>query len=232
MNRKKGPKALRSRSRARNIRLLLVDDHPIHLAALKHYLARRSRFRVATLFMDGIDSVGKAKLASPDVVLVNMRMPRFDGASVTKLLLETAPAFKIIGFSGPDERRGVLAMLRAGARGYVVSTCSSAEMLRAVETVYRGDLFFSAPVLKMIADDYASDQAQNNPGTAGELKDQERQIIARVADGRCNKEIADDLDLSVRTVEKYRERLMAKLKIKTASGLIKFAIRNGIASLD
>lgn len=231
-NRKRKSLSLRSVTSKRPSRLLLVNDHTISLAALRLYLQRWTRCRVITLRLDRIEAIRKAKVAGPDVVLLDMRMLRFDGASVTKLLLDSAPDSKVIAFNGAEDHRTLLAMLRAGARGYVTHACSSLELLRAVDTVRRGEFFFSPSVLRMIAHDFTLGKSEVGREDERELTERERKILAFIADGLCNKEMASALGLSVRTVEKYRESLMAKLQIKTVSGLTKFAIRNGIATLD
>lgn len=230
--RERKPPPLRIDLKLRAPRLLLVDDHEIGLAALKLYFARRTTFKVITLSLRRLESIQQAKAPRPDLALVNVRMPHFDGPSVTKFLLETAPASKVIGFNGSEDRESVLAMLRAGARGYIVSACGSAELFRALEAVQRGDLFFSPSILRMIADDYALGQAPLGAVATGGLSERDRKIVAFIADGLCNKEIASALSMSVRTIEKYRETLMSKLQIKTISGLTKYAIRHGITTLE
>ena len=213
-------------------RLLVIDNHEIGLTALKHYFAARTSFKIATLWLDRVESLLHPGEPIPDLVLVNLGMAGFDGAVITRLLLKAAPASKVVGFNGVEDRQAVLSMLRAGARGYVLNTCSSSELLRALERVRRGELFFSPTILRMIAEDYALNGVRFGEGSPDELSEQERKVVAFVADGHSNKEIADRLKTSVRTIEKHRERLMAKLRIKTISGLTKFAIRCGITSLD
>ncbi|MBI2946669.1 MAG: response regulator transcription factor [Verrucomicrobia bacterium] len=222
----------RFRNGAHKRKLLLVDDQEINLAALRLYFASRTSFQVRTLWLDRMESIRKPKALKSDVTLVNLSMRTCDAANVTKALLEVAPASKVIGFNGADDRGMILAMLRAGARGYLNKACTSAEIGRALATVQRGELFFSPSVLKMVAVDYASGESQPGRPASGALPDRDRKIIAFIADGLCNKEIAGALGLSVRTIEKYRETLMAKLRIRTVSGLTKYAIRHAITRLD
>ena len=164
--------------------------------------------------------------------MMNMRMLQVDAAAATKRLLDSLPKTKVIGFSGLEDRKAILSMIRAGARGYLLKGCSSRELFRAVEMVNRGAAFFSAPVSKMIEDDYLQTFATPEQNKTSELKECERKILTMIADGMSNKEIASALTMSVRTIEKYREILMAKLQIRSIAGLTKFAIRNGISRLS
>jgi DNA-binding NarL/FixJ family response regulator len=214
------------------IKLLLVDDHEIALEALKLYFSIRSNFDVTAIAADRLDAIQNAKTKAPDVVMMNMRMPQVDAAAATKRLLERLPKTKVIGFSGLEDRKVILSMIRAGARGYLLKGCTSRELFRAVEAVNSGVAFFSAPISKMIEDDYLQNFSTPQQNGTCELKECERKILTMIADGLSNKEIANTLTMSVRTIEKYRETLMAKLQIKSIAGLTKFAIRNGMARLD
>lgn len=219
-------------STPKRIKVLLVDDHALTLEALKHYFSRRSRFAVSSMVLDGAPTLEKLRSAPPDVVIMNMHMAQLDGARATQLFLRTFPKTKVIGFSGFEERTAVLSAIRAGARGYLLKARSSRELFQAVDQVNRGEVFFSPSISKMIEDDYFQNLAQPSEPAAGALTAGERKILARVADGLSNKETAAALGISVRTVEKYRESLMAKLKIRSVAGLTKFAIRAGLSSLE
>lgn len=221
----------RRRIGAPKARLLLVDDQEINLAALRLFFRSRTEYQVKTLWLDRLDSITKPNGSKPDVALVNLGMRNFDAALVTKTLLEAVPTSKVIGFNGSEDRGMILSMLRAGARGYLDNACSSAEMSRALATVQRGELFFSPCVLKLVAADYAA-ETKSDSSVEPALPERDRKIIAFIADGLCNKEIASAFGISVRTIEKYRETLMARLRIRTVSGLTKYAIRTGITTLD
>ena len=225
-------KEIRCHGGKKRLKLLLVDDHEITLESLKLYFSTRSNFEVIAMIFESLSEVSKAKRTLADVVIMNMRMLLVDPAIATKLLLETLPEAKVIGFSGLEDRRAILSMIQAGARGYLLKGCSPIELFQAVETVSTGAPFFSAAVSKIIQDDYIRSHAAPNNAKTLELKDCERKVLTRIADGLSNKEIADALVMSVRTIEKYRESLMAKLQIKSVAGLTKFAVRTGISSLD
>lgn len=216
----------------RKIKLLLMDEHIITLEALKLYFSTRTNFEVVAMLLDGLEAIHQAKRTAPDVVVMNVLMPCVDPAKATRLILKALPNTKVIGFSGLEDRKVILSMIRAGARGYLLKASSPLELFQAVETVNGGAAFFSPSVSKMIADDYIQNLSTPSPAETAELKECERKILALIADGLSNKEIADKLAMSVRTIEKYRESLMAKLHIKSIAGLTKFAIRNGMASLD
>ena len=225
-------RATQYRTPPRTNRLLLVDDHAIGLAALRLFFATRTDFHVSTLALDRIESLTQANVCRSGLALINTRMAQFNGGNVAKALLESSPGVRVIGFNGTEDREAVLAMLRAGASGYVMRDCPSRELLHALRTVQGGGLFFSPCILRMMADDYTLNRAQQLPATESSLPDRDRKILANIADGRSNKQIAAALGLSVRTIEKYRENLMGTLRIDTVSGLTKYAIRHGLTTLD
>ena len=153
LNAKRVPMFQRRRLPApKRIKVLLVDDHALTLEALRHYFSRRSRFAVRSLVLDGTAALQRVRSAPPDVVIMNMHMAQLDGARATKLLLQTFPKAKVIGFSGLEERKAVLSAIRAGARGYLLKARSSRELFQAVDQVNRGEVFFSPPISKMIED--------------------------------------------------------------------------------
>ena len=228
----KNAKTAQSRPSLRSNRLLLVDDHAIGLAALRLFFATHTDFQVSTLALDRIESLAQASVCRIGLALVNTRMAKLNGGAVAKALLESSPGVRVVGFNGTEDREAVLAMLRAGASGYLMRDCPSRELLHALRTVQGGGLFFSPCILRMMADDYSLNTALKPPDANGSLSERDRKILASIADGRSNKEIAAALGLSVRTAEKYRETLMCTLRIDTVSGLTKYAIRHGLTTLD
>lgn len=214
------------------IKLLLIDEHEINLGAFTLYFSKRGNFNVASLLLDRAEAIRQAKDSNADVIVVNMRMPRFDAATATRRILEARAEARVIAFNGPEDKKVIASVLRLGVRGYVLGTCSSAELFQAVETVHRGELFFSPPILRLIANDYASGELEPKHQNGHQLGDRERKMVSLIADGLSNKEMASALGLRVRTVEKNRASLMDKLQIRTISGLTKFAIQNGMTNLD
>ncbi len=216
----------------RRVEVWLVDDHVIPIEALRNVFKSRARFHVRWLVLDRADALRNAPTGSPDVIIMNTRMGYLDGAQATRLLLAAYPQARLIGFCGTEERNAVLAVIRAGARGYLFQARSCRELFQAVETVSRGDVFFSAPISRMIEEDYFQGGAAAEPTGVTRLTSCERKVLTLVAAGMSNKEMADALALSVRTVEKHRESVTGKLQIKSVAGLTKFAIRHGLASLE
>jgi two-component system, NarL family, response regulator NreC len=223
----------RSNSAQKKIQLLIVDDHRIALDAFQAYVSKQPDFKVKTLLNGEIRAPRKLRKTAPDVVIINMRMRNPDGMTAAKLLLTAVPGAKVIGFGDLENRESVLSMLRAGARGFVSQASSLAQLFRAVRCVRRGNDFLCPAISRLIVEEFTRNRP--SPRRAAEhfdLTESERQLVGLIADGRSNKEMAADLSISVRTIEKYRETLMAKLHIRSVAGLTKFAIRHGMASLD
>jgi DNA-binding NarL/FixJ family response regulator len=228
----KSARPSKARRKARRIRLLLVNNHDLILEALRFYFTSQSNCEVVGMAADTDDAIRQAREHAPDVVILNSRLPQIEAAKTTRLLIDALPRAKVIGYSSGDDRKSVLATIRAGALGYLIQNGSPGELFRAVEVVNRGESFFSPPVSRMIQEDYLRQMSRQTNARDNSLSVNERKILALIADGLSNKEIACRLDMSVRTIEKYREKLMAKLQIKSVAGLTKFAVRLGISSLE
>jgi two-component system, NarL family, nitrate/nitrite response regulator NarL len=213
------------------IRLLLVDDHPVIHDALQHAFSCNTGFHVVGSALDGLQAIRLIKKTQPDVIVMDVRMPHLPGAEATSLLLEHFPNVKIIAFSGIDDRKTVSAMVHAGVRGYVVKGGACEDLLRAIEIVHQGGLFFSRSIAKWATHPRHRKQLDAE-SSSNELTTQELRILELIAGGRSNKEMATTLKLSVRTVEKHRETLTAKLNLHGVAELTKYAIREGITSVD
>jgi two-component system, NarL family, response regulator NreC len=227
------PEFVRKNRAGRMIQLVLVDDHRITLDAFRLYISTQRDFEVRTFLNEEFETIQKLKRNVPDVVLVNMRMRNPSGPAATRLLLSTVPQVKVIGFGNLDDRDSILSMLRVGVCGFVSQRSSLSELSEAVRTVTRGGSFMSSSVSKLLVEEFTKNKARpTKADTTLKLTDCEERILTLIADGRSNKEMAAAMAICVRTVEKYREHLMAKLQIKTVAGLTKFAIRKGLSTLD
>lgn len=229
-----------TRSPAQSLTLWLVGEHPLILEALKLYFGARRRYRVVPCVLDlnhiethqvrGLKGQRTRRGSTPDVAIVDAARTLF-GMRATQYLLETFPETKVIGLTAPDDRSTVLNLIRAGAHGCLIKACSPAELFRSIDTVLRGDSYFSADISKMIQREFVNDQASVQQRICNGLNSSEQRLLEFIADGMSNKQMAGELNISVRTIEKYRESLMAKLGIHTVAGLTKFAVRQGISRL-
>ncbi len=212
------------------IRVLVVDDHPVVRKGLQACLARQDRLKIVGEAADGDEALKKALALSPDVVLMDVSMPRRDGLAVTQALRKDAPHIKVLILSVHNKRDFIFRIIEAGAHGYVSKEASPEELLRAIESVHEGETFFSPEVAQA-----ALNQLVNNGGKKepfAQLTNREREVLVLIAEGQSNKEIANKLGIGVRTIETHRERIMRRLNIHSVAGLTKFAIANGLVSLE
>ena len=210
------------------IRLLLVDDHPIVRDGIKARLASQDHIEVVGEAENGEDAVRKTKELSPDIVFMDIGLSGMNGLEATRLLQRKVPDTRVIILTIHDNKEYVLQALRSGARGYILKNAPSSELIRAVEAVQQGTLFFPVDVSQIVLQEYTEETpGKDKPG----LSRREQEVLALIAEGYTNKAIAYELEVSVRTVETHRENIMRKLDIHTVAELTKYAIAEGIARL-
>jgi DNA-binding NarL/FixJ family response regulator len=214
----------------RPIRLLLVDDHPIVRKGLGLCLARQPNLKIVGDAGDGQEALRKARELLPDVILMDIEMPRMNGLAVTELLRQELPQINVLIVSMHSSAEYVLRIVRSGARGCLFKDASPGELVKAIETVAAGETFFSGDVARGVLNQLVR-QTRQWPALA-RMSNRERQVCAGIADGLSNKEIAQDLAIGVRTVETYRVSLMRKLDIHTVAGLTQFAVATGLTVSD
>lgn len=213
----------------KKIKVLIVDDHPVVRKGLWSCLNAKPNLKVVGEAANGAEAIKTARRFSPDVVLMDMYMPEMDGLAVTKALRKQAPKSKVLILSMHSNREDVLPILKAGARGYVLKDAPPEDLVRAIETVYTGKVFFSPPVARIA---HTRDGEVEPADPLAQLTDRERQVLVLIAEGQSNKEVAASLGIGVRTVETHRERIMRRLGIRSVAGLTKFALSRGMISLD
>ncbi len=213
------------------IRLLLADDHPVVRKGIRSCLSRHAHLEIAGEAADGVETLAKAREFSPDIILMDINMPKMDGVAVAELLHKEAPKTKVIVLSMHVKEEHVRRLVHAGVQGYILKDTSPAELVRAIETVNAGDTFFSPEIARIALNQYVADHGRTEPAPICRLTEREREVLARIAEGLSNKEVANDLGIGVRTIETHRERIMRKLNIHNAAGLTRFAIANNLIEL-
>lgn len=212
------------------IRVLVADDHPVVRKGLQSCLSRQERLKIVGEATDGEDALAKALALMPDVVLMDISMPRRDGLAVTEALRRQAPHIKIVILSVHSNREYIFRVIQSGAHGYISKESPPEELLRAIETVYDGQTFFTPEIAQAALQQMVQNGGRREP--FAQLTSREREVLALIAQGQSNKEIASRLGIGVRTIETHRERIMRRLDIHSVAGLTKFAIANGLVSLE
>jgi two-component system, NarL family, nitrate/nitrite response regulator NarL len=214
----------------KKIRILLVDDHPVVRRGIASCLTRHEHLQIVGEASDGHEAVLLAREFMPDIVLMDIDMPRMSGLAVTELFRKELPKIKVLILSMHSNTEYVLRIIQSGACGYVLKEAPTEELVRAIETVSAGEAFFSPEVARVALNKYVRGVGSADAPTA-QLTNREREVLIQIAEGLSNKEIAGKLGVGVRTVETHRERIMRKLNIHSVAGLTKFAISKGLVSL-
>ena len=208
----------------------MADDHPVVRKGLQSCLARHGHVQIVGEAADGEEAVSKTLELKPDVVLLDIHMPHMDGFAVTKLLRSKVPNVKILILSVSSTKEYIFRIIQAGAHGYISKEAPPEELLRAIESVQTGEPFFTPEMARAALNQLVSNGGNKDPFSS--LTAREREVLTLIAEGKSNKETAERLGIGVRTVETHRERIMRRLGIHSTAGLTKFAIANGIASIE
>ncbi len=227
------------------IRLLLVDDHDVVRVGLKTFLQTQPDLDVVAEARDGEEAIARAMESHPDVVLMDISMPKMDGMEATRRLRVLCPDCIVLALTVHDDKQYFMQMLTAGASGYITKQAAAEELVAAIHTIASGNVYLHPTLAKWLLNDYQrlSRQVDTQPpsGEAGEnekyvglevLSLRERQVLEFVAHGMNNNQIGAQLKLSPKTVARHRERIMGKLNMHSRTELVKFAIRTGLVQLN
>lgn len=216
-----------------NVRILIVDDHTIVRQGLRALLEAQPGFTVVGEAENGREAVKKAQELAPDVVLMDIAMPIMNGLEATKQIKKTLPATKVLALSMYNDEEYVFQILKSGASGYLIKETAAGELITAIQSVSAGTPFFSPLISRKIMESYLQDdEAKKARGEADKLTSREKEVLQLIAEGYTNNEIAVPLNISVKTVETHRAHIMSKLGIHDVAGLIKYAIKRGLVSLE
>ncbi len=212
------------------IRILLADDHTILRQGLKRILELDPTFEVVGEAGDGREAVKKAEALTPDVVVMDISMPILNGIEATRQIAKTLPKTKILILTVHESDQIALEILHAGATGYLLKDTAADELTAAIKAVYRGDSYLSPSIAKKVISqflDIAKGKVQPEDKFSL-LTSREREILQLIAEGYSNKEIADMLYISEKTVKTHRENIMRKLDLHNVAELVKYALQRGI----
>jgi len=210
----------------RELRLVLVDDHPVLRAGLKALLAAEADFSIVAEADEGFAAVQLAEELSPDLMLMDVSLPKLSGMEATRQIKKIRPRVLVLALSVHEEVPFVRMLLDAGASGYALKRCACDELVRAVRTVVSGDTYVDPSIARQLL---RLGQRRHSPmgESAARLSDREEEIVRLLAQGLTMKEMAQQLSVSPRTLETYRARALEKLGLKTRADLVRFAIRSG-----
>jgi DNA-binding NarL/FixJ family response regulator len=208
----------------RKLRLLLVDDHQVVREGLRSLLGSNTRFEVVGEAADGISAINAASTLQPDVVVMDVSMPGLNGVQVMRRLKEDLPHAKTVALTVHEEGGYVRSLMDAGASGYVLKRSAATELLRAIEVIADGGTYLDSSITGQLVHRLGR-RAPLGPSAA--LSEREREVVRYVAHGYSNKEIAQKLDVSVKTVETYRYRATEKLGLRSRADLVRYAIDQG-----
>lgn len=215
------------------IRVLLVDDHAVVRAGLHMLLSADSELEIVGEAENGAEALRLVQALNPDVVLMDISMPDMNGIEATRRIKAQSPNVAVLALTMHEDDQYFFEMLAAGASGYVPKRAAPHDLLAAIHAVQRGGVFLFPSVARVLVNDYL--QRANYAGEPGRsfdaLTDREREVLALIAQGRSNQEIADQLVISAKTVNRHRENIMAKLNLHSRVELVRYAIEKGLIDL-
>jgi len=214
----------------KRIAVLLVEDHTIVRQGLRLIIEATGDFQIVGEAKTGREAVFMARNLQPEVIVMDIAMPLLNGLQATRQILKDSPAAKVLILSAHSDPEYVEQVVEAGALGYLVKQSSGDVLATAIPEVRKGKTFFTPSIAKLLKEDYqkSRDGVGLRKKSTMELTSREAELLQMIAEGHVNKQIASELGISVKTVEKHRQHLMEKLNIHDIAGLTRFAIATGI----
>jgi two-component system response regulator NreC len=213
-----------------SIKVVIADDHQIVREGLRAMLEKEFDIKVVGEAVDGRMTERLARELVPDVIIMDVAMPDLNGIEATRQIVAELPGVKIIALSMHDDRRFVLNMFKAGAAGYMLKDCAFKDLAKAIRVVMSHKTYLSHEIADIVVKDYLASSSPAESSVFQLLSPREREVLQLIAEGKTSPQIADNLHISVKTVESHRQQIMIKLKIKTVAELTKYAIREGLTS--
>lgn len=212
-------------------RIVIAEDHTILREGLRALLSSDPDFEVIAEAQDGRDAVRCAEQLTPDLILMDLSMPKMDGVEAIREIKKRCPATKIVALTVHKTEEYILSVLRAGGDGYVLKDATHAELVMAIRNVLREKPYLSPGVSEKVIEGYLNGRKSVRLSSVWDaLTSREREILKLIGEGYKNKEIADCLYISTKTVEKHRSNLMKKLNLHSASALTAYAMEKGLVT--
>jgi two-component system, NarL family, response regulator NreC len=213
------------------VRVVIADDHPLIRSGLRSLLERNGEYQVVGEAADGAEAIELAMTHKPDLMLIDVGMPRISGTDAAQHITSRLSATRIIMVSMHSDEAYVLRALKAGARGYLLKASPEADVLAAARAVASGHAYFSPAIAKVLVDDYVSElQRRGVEDSYDMLTLREKEILKLLVEGNSNRDIADLIHVSLATVETHRNNIFHKLHLHSLPELILYAVRKGLVS--
>ncbi|MFN2224409.1 MAG: response regulator transcription factor [Chloroflexota bacterium] len=215
------------------IRVILADDHAVVRSGIRMLLEAQPDIEIVAEVESGREAVEQVRKMRPDVVLMDVQMPELNGIEATQQIKKLAPETAILALTMHEDDQYFFEMLHSGASGYVPKRAAPDELVTAIRTVARGEIFLYPSLATRLVQDYLKRaDADDQPLVYDDLTPREREVLVLIAEGLTNAEIADKLVISVKTVDRHRENIMRKLNMHNRIDLVKYAIRTGLIELE
>jgi DNA-binding NarL/FixJ family response regulator len=217
-------------SNSKKITIILAEDHAIVRQGLRNLLETEGHFEVVGQAQTGREAVEQASALKPDVILMDIAMPVLNGLEATRQILSANPSARVLILSAHSDDEYIEHMTAVGVAGFLEKQTSAEILTKAVYEVAKGKTFFSPAIAKRIAASSARQRGRDgvSKSNATQLTSRETEVLQLVAEGHANKQVAASLEISIKTVEKHRQRLMDKLNIHETAGLTRYAIAHRI----
>ena len=214
------------------VRILIADDHTIMRQGLRSLVEEADDMEVIDEASNGRSAVELCQELKPDMVIMDVGMEDLNGIEATRKIKEECPSTKVVGLSVHSDRQYVGGMLEAGASGYLLKDCAFEELENAIRTVLAGRTYLSPSIADIVVRNYVRQVPTKEPTAQAKLTPREREVLQLLTEGKATKQVARELNVSVKTIETHRRNVMHKLDLHSVAELTKYAIREGLTSLN
>ncbi len=214
------------------VKVMIVDDHTLVREGICSLLSLQEDIEVVAQAADGLGAVQQVAASRPDVVLMDIAMPRLGGLEATLEIKKADPSIKVLVLSQYDDKEYIRRFLKAGASGYILKKAMGAELARAIRAVARGESYLYPSIASHVIEDFLRSEAKQDPDPYELLTDREKQVLKLIGEGMTHKEIASTLGISVKTAIAHQTNISQKLDVRTKTELVKYAIYKGVVKLE
>jgi DNA-binding NarL/FixJ family response regulator len=213
------------------IKIIISDDHQLFRDGIANLLSSSPQIEIVAQAENGQEAIEKAVLYKPDIVIMDLSLPKINGVEATRILHNELPKTKVLVLTMHAEKNYIKEALEAGAYGYLFKDCTYDQLIEAINTVYNGKKYLSNKITEILIEDYLNKEEDFNAKDQ-QLTERESEILKLLAEGKTTHEISETLFISIKTVGTHKQHIFEKLNFKSISDLIKYAIKNSIVGLE